>query len=252
MLDMFDKLSMTGLFTLYGLSADVESKRFPLLAVIAEKIAGDERLKGLDGNRRKFMLDVNRIMLEDLIRDLDDAQEEYEKTVALPWGGFEFVALALFLHYATVAVLMRRTGSTDWLKYLVRSWQVDYTYLKRWNKSEDDTGEDEGQLTDAQKANRAKLYVGNSRGTFFQVYEQMKLLENAGKGWVAHYITRGDIKVCPPCNEAAGYYLLGQGPYPGRVCKGRARCRCKRVIEWNPGQYKLLISNVDVTNGWTW
>ncbi len=244
MLDWFDRQSIIDLLNYYGLHADVDglaSSAFPLLQ---EKIAGDARLKGLDGNRRKAMKDVNRILLEDLIADLDEAQTKYEETVAMPWMGFDGMVVALFIHYATVYALLHRAKAEDIAKQLGRSFQVDLSYLRKWIDSKE-------EQSDEQKANRAKLYTGNSRGTFFQAYEvtQAKAYPH---GWVALYQTRDDAHVCADCNDAAGYYLLTQGPFPGRVCRGRARCRCKRLIVWNPTQHKLLTGAVDVKGGWTW
>lgn len=248
MLDFFERQSLFALLEAYGLYADVTSKHFPFFAALIEQIAGNERLRGLDGNRRKAMVETNRTLLEELITDLDESQEKYEEAVSLPWMGFDGMLAALFLHYATTYILLRRASvpAADAAKLLGRSFQMDMFYLKKWSNSLAD-------LTDSEEknSNRAKLYTGNARGTFFQAYEVSKAIHYP-HGWVAKYVTKDDMRVCSDCNDAAGYYLLTQGPFPGRVCKGRARCRCKRLIVWNPTQHKLLSGAVDVKAGWSW
>lgn len=59
-------------------------------------------------------------------------------------------------------------------------------------------------------------------------------------GWVYEYQPIDDGKTCRRCHEAKGYYLSGQGPYPGQICLGGWRCRCRRVAVYNPDIYARL------------
>lgn len=243
MFEWFDRQSVSELLELYGLYADVPTAM--LDAFLVEKIAGDDRLRGLDENRRAAIINVNHIILEQMIAALDEAQAKYEEAVALPWVDHDHVLLALFLHYATCYALIMHVAPdvADHLKMVVRSWKVDYHHLKRWN--------DEKHIeSDAQRASRAKLYTGNIRGTVFRQHE-VGAVKQYSAGWVAYYKTK-DANACEPCHDAEGFHLMGQGPFPGQVCKGRARCRCKRIIVWNPAQHKILSGAIDVTAGHRW
>jgi hypothetical protein len=98
-------------------------------------------------------------------------------------------------------------------------------------------------LSSGHIANRAEMYGGTARGEFFRANEYYAVGGNAN-GWVCEYITRGDSNVCSPC-EGAGerrWYLPGQGPLPGQVCLGRARCRCRRDLVFDPIQYARLMA----------
>ena len=243
MFDWFDARSVADLLEAYGLYADIPTNM--LEPFLVEKIAGDDRLRNLDENRRATVLNANLVILEQMIEALDRAQDKYEDTVSLPWLGFDHVLLALFLHYATVRAIIGHAApdALDVSKHMMRAWRIDYRHLHEWSKSN-------AQETDAQKANRAKLYTGNSRGTAFHQVE-VGTLKRYTAGWVSLYQTK-DSKACSSCHDAAGYYLIGRGPYPGQVCKGRARCRCKRLIVWNPAQHKILSGAIDVTAGHRW
>ena len=94
-----------------------------------------------------------------------------------------------------------------------------------------------GQLTE-----RAALYGGIGRAIFFRAFEQHRQVDGEGNraGWVIYYQSRDDSNTCSNCLEAQGYYLPGQGPYPGQVCLGRHHCRCRRVVMYDPAIYASL------------
>lgn len=94
-----------------------------------------------------------------------------------------------------------------------------------------------GQLTE-----RAAMYGGIGRALFFQAFEQYRQVDGEGNptGWIVQYIARDDDRTCSPCYAAQGYYLPGQGPYPGQVCLGRHHCRCRRVVMFDPAIYASL------------
>jgi len=82
-------------------------------------------------------------------------------------------------------------------------------------------------MSEAQIAQRLGMYAGRGYGQFFREYEASS--GSGGAGWVYRYEARDDSRTCYRCLEAEGYYLAGEGPYPGEVCLGRGHCRCRRV-----------------------
>ena len=91
-------------------------------------------------------------------------------------------------------------------------------------------------MSEAQIGQRTGLYAGRGYGQFFREYETSGD-GAAGWGWVYRYEARDDNRTCYPCAEAEGYYLPGDGPYPGEVCLGGGHCRCSRWPEYNPAVY---------------
>ncbi len=89
-------------------------------------------------------------------------------------------------------------------------------------------------------ANRLAMYGAAGRAGFFEAAEEYDE-EGAGPGWVVEYIAQDDDRTCSPCSDAQGYYLPGDGPYPGQICLGRHRCRCRRVPVYDPEIYATLI-----------
>jgi hypothetical protein len=75
-------------------------------------------------------------------------------------------------------------------------------------------------------ANRLESYSGFGRGEMFR----LSGIEEDDGDTVEDYIALDDGPTCSPCHEAAagGPYLPGEGPFPGQVCKGRGKCRCRR------------------------
>jgi hypothetical protein len=94
--------------------------------------------------------------------------------------------------------------------------------------------------TAEQVASRADLYSGVSRGLFYELHEER---DDLGYGWVVQFRAKDDKHTCKPCLHAEGHYLVGRGPYPGGVCKGRGRCRCQRVPVWAPAIYRRLVAD---------
>ena len=84
---------------------------------------------------------------------------------------------------------------------------------------------------------RAESYAGVGRAEAFLTNE---LRAGAEAGWVYEYQAVDDAGTCSPCHDARGYYLANQGPYPGAVCLGRSRCRCRRVATYAPDIYARL------------
>lgn len=94
-------------------------------------------------------------------------------------------------------------------------------------------------LSEAQIAQRLGLYAGAGYGQFFRGVETSG--DVGGWGWVYRYEARDDNRTCYPCLDAEGYYLAGDGPYPGEVCLGGGACRCSRTPEYNPEMYAALV-----------
>jgi hypothetical protein len=87
-------------------------------------------------------------------------------------------------------------------------------------------------------AARSALYAGAAYGLYF--YSQ-EAAEGAGRdGYVVEYKSVDSPTTCRPCHAAEGYYLPTTGPYPGQVCRGRSRCRCRRILRFDPQVYRQL------------
>jgi hypothetical protein len=88
-------------------------------------------------------------------------------------------------------------------------------------------------------AARAARYAGEGRAAWFEEAERAE----ARPGYVIRYRARDDGYTCDPCRKADGVYLPGDGQFPGRVCLGRARCRCTRELVYDPAAYARLMSD---------
>lgn len=88
-------------------------------------------------------------------------------------------------------------------------------------------------------AQRAASYSGAGRRLFFEAWETGG--GGPGDGWVVQYVAQDDERTCSPCREAEGFYLPGDGPYPGEVCLGGGHCRCERWPIYSPGLYAQLV-----------
>jgi hypothetical protein len=86
---------------------------------------------------------------------------------------------------------------------------------------------------------RLELYEGEARAAFYFAQEA-----DAEPGTVVYYVALDDAGTCSPCFSADlnSPYLPGDpdSPYPGRVCRGRGRCRCRRELRYNPSAYRRL------------
>lgn len=94
---------------------------------------------------------------------------------------------------------------------------------------------------------RADLYGGAGRKTFYQELEAYQAALGPLPGWVHEYIPKDDAATCLPCHAAKGFYLIGQGPWPGDVCDGRGRCRCRRVPRYLPAVYAELLRDASAS-----
>ena len=94
-------------------------------------------------------------------------------------------------------------------------------------------------LTVNQIAARVRLYTGAGRALYFAGAE----IEREGEaGWAIRYEARDDPDTCSPCHRAEGYYLPGDGPYPGDVCLGAGNCRCVRFAVYAPEIHARLTA----------
>lgn len=91
-------------------------------------------------------------------------------------------------------------------------------------------------ITELGLLNRAMMYAGAVRGAFYRGNESVDF----ERGWVSRYIPVDDRRTCSPCRRARGYYLPGDGPYPGEVCFGGWLCRCDRILIYAPDIYEQL------------
>jgi hypothetical protein len=230
-----------------------ENQRFYILQEI---IAGETRLQGLEGHQRELMERINQLHLEDLLVELDKAQEAFNEAVGVVWIGCNLLLAAIILHYAAVWALLRHAaelhGEPDMPGFMgiyKHWWDVDYKYLRAWKLQADENGD-----APAKRTSRSKLYSGNIRGVFFRYIEKLRKMRHdliGQTGYVAHYIAVGDKSSCFPCKGSVGFYLLGQGPFPGQVCRGASFCRCKRVIVLDPARYNIIVNKPDFSK-WDW
>ncbi len=87
---------------------------------------------------------------------------------------------------------------------------------------------------------RAALYAGVGRAEFFRAAE-----DGLPRGWVVRYISRDDPATCGACSQYhRTVWLPHDGPYPGDVCYGAGRCRCERMLEYNPAEWSRLTGQV--------
>lgn len=94
-------------------------------------------------------------------------------------------------------------------------------------------------MSEAQIAARLRLYGGAARGQFFRGLED-EADQAGGWGYVYLYESVDDPNTCDECLAAEGYYLAGNGPYPGEICRGRGHCRCRRVPVYAPDIFLSL------------
>lgn len=89
----------------------------------------------------------------------------------------------------------------------------------------------EDALSELQIGARSELYGGMGRALWYQAEEA-----TIADGWVVDYVSQDDKGVCDACVAAdqASPYLPGSGPYPGSICFGKSRCRCRRVARYAP------------------
>lgn len=226
----------------YGFHSELISRHYSAdtrIKVLDEYIAASERLKGQDGKRRELIDNINLILMQDLLQVMDEAQDEFEQSVAAGGIDWDLFPIALLLYYGSMLAIARHHSSRrydeEMLKAFRRSFEVDWLYFRRWRRYE------EARLTTLEQwKSRGKLYGGNARGTVFDSVEDAMVASEAAHNLVARFVCRGDKNSCIPCKTSEGYYLLTEGPMPGRVCKGKSRCRCRRIVEHNPTMFAKL------------
>lgn len=100
-----------------------------------------------------------------------------------------------------------------------------------------------GTLTLGWIVNRAVQYAGVGWEAWFRAHERGV---EGQRGVVVDYEARDDGSTCEPClrAEAGSPYLVGTGPYPGQVCRGRGRCRCRRVERYDLAAWRRLTGMV--------
>lgn len=110
----------------------------------------------------------------------------------------------------------------------------DVKYLNRF-RNEIDRKLVTDELSVDGVANRSSLYGRTGIQMAWIIDESLEIdgiNEDDQQDLVAIYETSGDGGTCLPCigaAEASPYPPL-QGPFPGAVCFGRSRCRCKRIL----------------------
>lgn len=83
---------------------------------------------------------------------------------------------------------------------------------------------------------RGRMYSGVGTEQYSRAQE-----DGLQRDWVIRYISRDDPRTCSACGSYHNtVWLPGEGPYPGSVCYGGGRCRCIRVLEYNPAEYERL------------
>lgn len=88
-------------------------------------------------------------------------------------------------------------------------------------------------------AARSRLYGAAGREAFYRGIETSK---GNATGTVVYYEAVDDERTCPACRaaEAGSPYLPGQHPWPGTICFGGDRCRCRLRYEYEPKTWERL------------
>lgn len=85
-------------------------------------------------------------------------------------------------------------------------------------------------------ANRSRLYGGMGWAQFDRAAE-----DGLGRGWIARYISQDSPTTCDICSSYHDtVWLPGDGPFPGEICRGASRCKCRRELEYSPSEYRRL------------
>jgi hypothetical protein len=90
-------------------------------------------------------------------------------------------------------------------------------------------------------ANRAEMY-GRAGLALNSLFEEIS--GEFGTGWVVDYIALDDQSTCSACSGAQGSYLPESGPFPGDICFGGMRCRCRREVRFDPAAYAELTGAI--------
>jgi hypothetical protein len=216
--------------------------------------------------RRKFIINHRLFPIALLLQNIDEAQDRFEESAWWLAGMFTSgnlsedrwrsgMAMALVMLASTDLVLATGNNvSRADIQRATRRFDYDLAYLEKWKP--------EG--SQASIAHRASLYAGGIRGQAFRNFEETfarqkeeTVLEDQSLidtkehpvfqpfpfGWVAVYDAIGDNNTCGPCAAAAAqrYFLLTRGPFPGQICQGQAKCRCRRTPRYLPEEYRRLV-----------
>lgn len=86
--------------------------------------------------------------------------------------------------------------------------------------------------------NRSLMYQG---GGWF-AWHRYNEMPTQGENFVVYeYRAVDDPRTCDECGRYSGqFFLPGEGPYPGQVCRGGGRCRCERIATYNPDIWSRL------------
>lgn len=209
---------------LAALGLRTTAERLPVLA-LPRRVAGVDALQtAFEAQARQFAADLaaGRLTLAD-------------------WQATFGQAVRQHLAAQTLAGAGTRTLSPAQLTRLDALARRETAYLSRF-ADQIVVAQAQGKpLTEAQIGARSEQYAGTARGEFFRAAELAER-QNGGlaDGYVIEYVAVGDKHTCDPCLSAVGYYLPGAGPYPGQVCYGRSRCRCRRLWVYDPARYAEL------------
>ena len=96
-------------------------------------------------------------------------------------------------------------------------------------------------LTRQYVSERLRMYEGAARAQFYELGEAEDQ-RRSGDGTVYDVEGSDDGGTCGPCAEGMdrGPYLAGEGFIPGRDCRGRGKCRHRRVPRFDPVAYARL------------
>ncbi len=211
-----------------------------LAALGLRAASGVTRLPGVSLPRRVAGVDALQTAFEAQARQFAADLAAGRLTLA-DWQATFGQAVRQHLAAQTLAGAGTRTLSPAQLTRLDALARRETAYLSRF-ADQIVVAQAQGKpLTEAQIGARSEQYAGTARGEFFRAAELAER-QNGGlaDGYVIEYVAVGDKHTCDPCLSAVGYYLPGAGPYPGQVCYGRSRCRCRRLWVYDPARYAEL------------
>jgi hypothetical protein len=195
--------------------------------------------------------------LRQLMAAHEAAQDEFENDVmgftrpGLITGWHRWMIALVIGHLAQQAILGNhgRLTPTD-VDRLDRTARRETRYLLRFADDVALAALSGKPLSEKAIVSRSEMYAGVGRAEFYQGIERHPELwprprteapdENLVDGWVAEFVALDDESTCDPCHDAQGFYPVSTGPFPGLVCLGRSRCRCRRVLRYLPRIYAQL------------
>lgn len=233
------------------------------LKAILDEMKKNIAFRNLYGGLRRALMNAVDWNMATLMMEHENAQtvfnacclliaEEAENDKESDWKAKALLAIFLLM------LTQYQLGTAGFYATYQDLTPIKWRLMSEWEYLDKipDTG-----MTTKMLAARLELYSGSSRGLFYKILEQRmlrsasspKLRELLGVpdeavktggvigGMVAYYKPRNDKSTCKPCRDSEGYYLPAQGPMPGQVCKGQARCRCVRELSYNPTIWQRLI-----------